>query len=139
MVHTTPARKEAQELRDKASTLSRDAQALAGIEGAEDLAEKKAAEARELRDKARELADVARLEDITVRQNPINKRSKKGEEKTYYRWVCSWQDGDKTVTKYLGSCAKMSKEGAMEKARRMKAEALESYHTSSIQQRGGEI
>jgi hypothetical protein len=124
VVHTTPARKEAQVLRDKASTLSREALMLVGIEGAEDLSERKAAEAKELRDKARELDDVARLEDITVRQNPLTKRNKKGEEKTYCRWVCSWQEGSKTVTKYLGSCQKMSQADALEKARRLKAEAL---------------
>lgn len=124
MVHTTPARKKAQELRDKASTLCREALTLAGIEGAENLAERKAAEAKELTDKARELADVARLEDVTVRQNPLTKRDKKGEERTYYRWVCSWQDGSKTVTKYLGSCQKMSQAEALEKARSLKAEAL---------------
>jgi hypothetical protein len=42
----------------------------------------------------------------------------------YYRWVCSWQEGDKTVTKYLGSCKKMSEADALRKARKLKAEAL---------------
>ncbi len=72
---------------------------------------------------ARDLQTRARLEDITVRRNPITKQTKKG-ERTYYRWVCSWQEGDKTVTKYLGSFGKMSEAEALEKARRMKAEAL---------------
>ncbi len=66
---------------------------------------------------------ISRREDITVRQNPVTK-------KTYYRWVCSWQEGDRTVTKYLGSCEKMGEAEALEKARRMKAEALELQSTN---------
>jgi hypothetical protein len=49
-----------------------------------------------------------------VRQNPITKQTKKG-ERIYYRWMCSWQEGDKTVTKYLGSCKKMSEVEAFER------------------------
>jgi hypothetical protein len=78
----------------------------------------------ELRDEARDLQTRARLEDITVRQNPITKKTKKG-EKTYFRWVCSWQVGDKTITKYLGSCANMSETEALETARKMKMNALD--------------
>lgn len=74
-------------------------------------------------EEARDLQARARLEDITVRRNPIIKQTKKG-ERTYYRWVCSWHEGDKTVTKYLGSCKKMSQSEAMQKAKKMKAEAL---------------
>lgn len=35
-------------------------------------------------------------------KRPFIKRDKKGEEKTYYRWYCSWHDGNKTITEYLG-------------------------------------
>ena len=79
--------------------------------------------AKELRDEARELHAKARLEDITVRKNPLTKQTKKG-PRTYYRWVCSWQEGDKMVTKCIGSCGKMSEGEALENARRMKAIAL---------------
>jgi hypothetical protein len=64
-----------------------------------------------------------------VRQNPITKRTRKGEGRTYYRWVCSWQEGDKTITKYLGSCRKMSKTEALKMARMLKAESLANYPT----------
>jgi len=67
------------------------------------------------------------LEDPRVWKRPLIKRNKKGEEKTYYRWYCSWYDGNKTVTEYLGSCMKMSEAEALEKAKRLKAEALIGY------------
>lgn len=79
--------------------------------------------ARQLHEDARDLQTRARLEDITVRRNPITKQTKKG-ERTYYRWICSWQEGDKTVTKYLGSCGKMGEAEALEKAKGMKANEL---------------
>jgi hypothetical protein len=77
----------------------------------------------ELKKAAKDLNQSARLEDITVRKNPITRATKNG-ERIYYRWVCSWQEGDKTVNKYLGSCKKMSEDEALRKARKLKAEAL---------------
>jgi hypothetical protein len=62
--------------------------------------------------------------DPRVWKRPLIKRNKKGEEKTYYRWYCSWHDGNKTITEYLGSCRKMSETEAFEKAKRLKSEAL---------------
>jgi hypothetical protein len=41
-------------------------------------------------------------EDPRVWKRPLVKWNKKGEEKTYYRWYCSWHDGNKTITEYLG-------------------------------------
>ena len=52
------------------------------------------------------------------------KRNKAGEEKTYYRWYCSWHNGKKTVRLYLGSCIKMSEAQALEKAKKLKARAF---------------
>ena len=52
------------------------------------------------------------------------KRNKAGEEKTYYRWYCSWHNGKKIVRVYLGSCIKMSEVQATEKAKKLRAEAL---------------
>jgi hypothetical protein len=63
-------------------------------------------------------------EEPRVWKRPRIKRNKKGEEKTYYRWYCSWHDGNKTVTAYLGSCRMMSETEALEKAKRLKSEAL---------------
>jgi hypothetical protein len=63
-------------------------------------------------------------EDPIIRKRPLIKRNKNGEEMIYYRWYGSWHDGNKTVMKYLGSCRKMSEEEALEKARKLKADAL---------------
>ncbi|MFZ3149454.1 MAG: hypothetical protein WA137_10475, partial [Methanothrix sp.] len=77
-----------------------------------------------LQQEARELHSVARLEDLTVRQVDYWKDTQKKGKQNYPRWVCSWQEGDKIVTKYLGSCGKLSGEAALRKARAMKAVAL---------------
>jgi hypothetical protein len=63
-------------------------------------------------------------EDPRIWKRPLIKLNKSGEEKTYYRWYCSWHDGNKTVTKYLGSCRKMNEAEALEKAKGLKTEAL---------------
>jgi len=124
MVHDTPARRKARELKDKARELEKDAATLAGIRETEELVEIKANRARDMKKAAEDLNQSARLEDIGVRQNPITRKTKKGERRIYYRWVCSWQEGDKTITKYLGSCKMMSEAEALQKARKLKAEAL---------------
>jgi hypothetical protein len=59
-----------------------------------------------------------------VWKRPRTQLNKKGETKTYYRWYCSWHDGSKTVTKYLGSCRKISEAEALEKAKKLMEEAL---------------
>jgi hypothetical protein len=59
-------------------------------------------------------------EDPRVWKRPLFKQNKKGEERIYYRWYCSWHDGKKTITKYLGSCRKMSEADALEKARKLR-------------------
>lgn len=68
------------------------------------------------------LEHVVGAEEPRVWKRPLIKRNKKGEEKTYYRWYCSWHDGNRTVTAYLGSCRMMSETEALEKAKRLKAD-----------------
>lgn len=64
-------------------------------------------------DKARRLEDV----------HPwIMEKVKKG--KTYQYWMVSWREGDKVRNVHIGSCKKLDKETALQKARVMKAEAL---------------
>jgi hypothetical protein len=123
MVHDTPARRKARELKAKARKLEKEAATLAGIRETEDLGAIKALRAKELRKAANTLNQSARLEDITVRQNPITKQTKKG-ERIYYRWLCSWQEGNKTVTKYLGSVKKVRETEALRKAKKLKSESL---------------
>ena len=123
MVHDTSARRKARELKAESRELKKEAATLAGIRETEELGAIKVNRAMELRTAAQALNQSARLEDITVRRNPITKQTRKG-DRIYYRWVCSWQEGDKTVTRYLGSCKKMSEEEALQKARFQKAKAL---------------
>jgi len=123
MVHNTPARKEAKELKQKSSELIRENKALEGIEGASQLAGERQAEAARLQEQARELEELARLEDITVWEDCIVKQTKKGEKK-YGRWMAGWREDGKLHKVYLGSCRKMSQAEALQEARKMKAKAL---------------
>ena len=60
-----------------------------------------------------------RLEDV----HPWVMEKVKG-KKTYYYWVASWREGDKVRNVHIGSCKKMNRETALQKARKIKAEAL---------------
>jgi hypothetical protein len=128
MTHNTPAREEARGLRQKARALARESKALESIEGAAHLAGKRHAEAARLQEQSRELQEQARLEDLTVWADSIVKQTKKGEKK-YERWLAGWREGNMIRKVYLGSCKKMSQEEALQKARKMKAKALEARST----------
>ena len=123
MVHDTKARQEARGLKKKAQEMAKEARALEGIEDAEFLAMGKMALVVRMREEAEVLQAKARLEDLTVREEPLVKQTNKG-ERTYYRWVASWREGGRCRHVYLGSCKKMSQAEALQKARVMKAEAL---------------
>ena len=56
-------------------------------------------------------------------EDSIVKQTKKGERK-YGRWLAGWREGGKVRKVYLGSCRKMSREEALQKAWRINAEAL---------------
>ncbi len=45
-------------------------------------------------------------------------------DKTYHYWMASWREGGKVRNVHLGSCKKVDHETALQKARKMKAEAL---------------
>jgi len=51
------------------------------------------------------------------------KTTKKGMT-AYGYWMASWREDDRVRNVHLGSCAKVDRETAMQKARKMKAEAL---------------
>ena len=124
MVHDTPARKRARELKEESHSLIREARALEGLEGLKAESTARQDRAKALNEEAKELQNRARLEDLSVRQVDYWKNTKRKGRQNYPRWVCSWQEGDKIITKYLGSSRKLSKDGALQKARAMKAEAL---------------
>ena len=69
------------------------------------------------------LKGAARLEDLSVWVMEKAKTTKKGKT-TYGYWMASWREGDKVRNVHLGSCKKLDKETALQKARVMKAEAL---------------
>lgn len=123
MVHNTASRKSAQKLKAEARVMIAEALALAEIAGMELDANAKEAQASKMRQDTEWLQDKARLEDLTVREEPLVKQTKKG-ERTYYRWVASWREGGRCRKVYLGSCRKMGQAEALQKARELKARAL---------------
>lgn len=90
MVHNTPARKEAKELKQRAIDLTREIKALEGIEGAAKLAGERQAEATRLQEQARELEELARLEDITVWEDCIFKEIMTNSSPFSSIWPLSW-------------------------------------------------
>ena len=52
-----------------------------------------------------------------------SKKSKAGIQ-TYYYWIASWREGGKVRHVHLGSCRKVDRETALQKARKVKREAL---------------
>ena len=69
------------------------------------------------------LKDSARLEDLHIWEMKKEKDTKKG-VRTYSYWMASWRESGRVRHVYLGSCRKIGQEAAMQKARKMKAEAL---------------
>jgi hypothetical protein len=124
MVHSTPSRKKAQEMRQLAMKCERESAALDKIPGTKKLARERTAQARKLRENIPQLKKQARLEDLTVRQEPLIKRTKKGEERVYVRWVTSWREEGRIRKVYLGSCSKMSHEEALHKAWELKKNSI---------------
>ena len=79
--------------------------------------------ADELKAEAEALKETARLEDLTLWQMEKAKTTKKG-SKTYHYWMASWREGGKVRNVHLGSCRKVDHETALQKDRKLKAEAL---------------
>ena len=123
MVHDTPSRRKARELMVQVGALVKESKTLAAMDEAEIMVRDRENKAIKLKEEAGKLALSARLEDLTVREEPLVKRTNKG-ERTYYRWVASWREGEKTKKVYLGSVNRLSREAALDKARKMKAETL---------------
>ena len=126
-MHKTTAGEKRKALKAEALELARDARS--AMKAAKTLPEARG-KARTLEDRAASLqAEVealkgaARLEDLSVWVMEKAKTTKKG-SKTYGYWMASWREGDRVRNVHLGSCAKVDREAAMQKARKMKAEAL---------------
>jgi len=80
-------------------------------------------QADELKAESGALVGAARLEDINLWLMEKEKTTKKG-TKTYGYWMASWREWDKVRNVHLGSCRKVDHEAALQKARKLKAEAL---------------
>ena len=80
--------------------------------------------ADELKAEAEDLKGAARLEDLHLWQMEKTKSTKKGNQ-SYFYWMASWREGGKVRHTHLGSCRKVDSETALQKARKLKATALE--------------
>jgi hypothetical protein len=123
MVHNVPARKEAKALREKALELTREAKTLEGIDGAGELAEAKADQVKKTLGDIEDLKAEARLQDLNVWKDTLVKQTKKG-ERAYYRWVAAWREGSRYKKVYLGSCRKLTRDQALQKARKLKGSSV---------------
>jgi len=79
--------------------------------------------AHELKAEAEALKGAARLEELNLWQMEKSKTTKKGTQ-SYFYWMASWREGEKVRHVHLGSCRKVDHETALQKARKMKREAL---------------
>ncbi len=80
-------------------------------------------QANKLKAEAEAMEGAARLEDINLWQMAKEKTTKKGDQ-TYLYWMASWREGGKVRNVHLGSCNRVDHETALQKARKMKGEAL---------------
>ena len=126
-MHRTAAGERRKALKKDARELARDAKALQKVAkhlpAARRKAQKLQGEADAALAEAEALKLQARLEDLTVWQMGKVKQCKKG-SKTYAYWIASWREGGKTRNVHIGRTAKMDAEEALQRAQKMKAEAL---------------
>ena len=126
-MHKTSAGERRKALKEEALELAKDAKAARKAAKTLPDARKKARaledQTSSLKAEAEALKGAARLEDLSVWVMEKAKTTKKG-SKTYGYWMASWREGDRVRNVHIGSCMKMDAEAAMQKARKMKAEAL---------------
>jgi len=126
-MHKTTTSERMKALKAEARELERNASiAMKAVEilpGAREEARRLESQAEELKAEAAALEGAARLEDLHLWQMEKSKTTKKG-SKTYLYWIASWREGSKVRNVYLGSCKKVDHETALQKARKMKREAL---------------
>jgi hypothetical protein len=126
-MHKTTASERMKALKAEALGLERDARA--AMRAAEILPDARgkalelAGQADELKAEAEALEGAARIEDLHLWQMEKEKTTKKGTQ-SYLYWMASWREGGKVRHVHLGSCRKVDHETALQKARKLKAEAL---------------
>jgi hypothetical protein len=126
-MHKTKAGERRKTLKRESLELARDAKVLQKVAKTLPEAGHEAQRLQEDADKALVESEVlklqARLEDLAIWGMEKTKSTKKG-AKTYTYWMVSWREGEKVRNVHLGSSRKMDAEEALQKARKMKAEAL---------------
>jgi len=126
-MHTTPAGEKRKALKKEAQALTREAKAARKAAKTLPEASQKANElesqVNKLKAESEALKQAARLEDLHIWQMEKVKTTKNGKH-SYGYWMASWREGNKTRNVHLGSSVKMDAEEALQKARKMKAEAL---------------
>ena len=125
-MHKTTAGERRKALKAEALVLARDARTLQKTKRAPSVlleAQRLQEEANTALAEAEDLKLQARLEDLNVWQMKKAKTGKKGTQ-IYTYWMASWREGDKTRNVHLGSCRKVDRETALQKARKAKREAL---------------
>ena len=126
-MHKTDAGERRKTLKREALELGRDStimrKAAKILPDARQKAQELAGHADMLKAEAEDLKGAARLEDLTLWQMAKEKTTKKGDQ-TYLYWMASWREGGKVRNVHLGSCKKVDHETALQKARKMKREAL---------------
>jgi hypothetical protein len=126
-MHKTSAGEKRKVLKAEALELARDAKAAMRASRTLPEARKKArtleGQADSLMAEAETLKGAARLEDLHLWQMEKAKTTKKGTQ-SYLYWMASWREGGKVRHVHLGSCRKVDRETALQKARKVKAGAL---------------
>ena len=121
-MHKTTAGEKRKALREEALELARDAKAAMKADAMEK-ARALEGQADSLKAEAEAMEGAARLEDINLWQMEKSKSTKKGTQ-SYLYWMASWREGGKVRNVHLGSCNRVDHETALQKARKMKGEAL---------------
>ena len=126
-MHKTAAGERRKVLKRDAQELTRDAKTLQKVAkhlpAARREAQRLKGEADAALAEAEALKLQAKLEDLTVWDMKKVNHSRKG-SKTYTYWMASWREGDRTRNVHLGSTRKIDAEAALQKAKKMKAEAI---------------
>ena len=126
-MHKTTTSERMKSLKAEARELERDAsmamQAAEVLPDAREEARRMEGRADELKAEAEALKGAARLEDLHLWRMEKEKTTKKGTQ-SYLYWMASWREGGKVRHVHLGSCRKVDRETALQKARKVKAGAL---------------
>ena len=126
-MHKTTTSERMKTMKTEARELERDAraamQAAEVLPDARPRARELTSHADMLKAEAEALKGAARLEDLHLWQMEKSKTTKKG-TRSYFYWMASWREGGKVRHVHLGSCRKVDRETALQKARKVKADAL---------------